>query len=76
MRDPEKFLSAPGLAWQTASKKVKVKFDLLTDIDIPVIWMVEKGIRGGICCSIYRYEKANKLIKNIMKKMMKDIFFG
>ena len=37
MRDPEKFLSAPGLAWQTASKKAKVKFDLLTDIDIPVI---------------------------------------
>ena len=27
--------------------------------------MVEKGIRGGICHSIYRYEKANS-------KYMKD----
>ena len=27
--DPAKFLSAPGLAWQTALKKTKVKSDLL-----------------------------------------------
>ena len=26
-------LSAPGLAWQVAFKKIKVKLDLLTDID-------------------------------------------
>ena len=30
--DPAKFLSAPGLAWQAALKKTKVKLDLLTDI--------------------------------------------
>ena len=54
--DPEKFLSAPGLAWQSASKKTKIKLDLLTDIDILLI--VEKGIRGGICHSIYQYGKA------------------
>ena len=42
--DPAKFLSAPGLAWQAA-------LDLLTDIDM--LLMVEKGIRGGICHSIY-----------------------
>ena len=41
--DPAKFLSAPGLAWQAALKKTKVKLDLLTDIDH----------------SIYRYAKAN-----------------
>ena len=52
-----KFLSAPGLAWQVALKKIKVKLDLLTDIDMLLI--VEKGIRGGICHSIYRYAKAN-----------------
>ena len=56
--DPEKFLSAPGLAWQTA-----LKLDLLTDIDM--LLMVEKGIRRGICHSIYRYAKANN-------KYMKD----
>ena len=32
--DPAKFLSAPGLLWQAALKKTKVKLDLLTDIDI------------------------------------------
>ena len=56
--DPAKFLSAPGLAWQAALKKTKVKLDLLTDTDM--LLMVEKGTRGGICHSIYRYAKANK----------------
>ena len=61
--DPAKFLSAPGLAWQAALKKTKVKLDLLPDIDM--LLMVEKGIRGGICHSIYQYAKANN-------KYMKD----
>ena len=30
-----------------------------------MLWMVEKGIRGGICHSIYRYAKAkNKYMKD------------
>ena len=44
--DPARFLSTPGLEWQTALKRTKVKLDLLTDIDM--LLMVEKGIRGGI----------------------------
>ena len=32
--DPVKFISAPGLAWQAALKKTKVKLEPLTDIDI------------------------------------------
>ena len=55
--DPAKFLSAPGLAWQVTLKKTKVKLYLLTDVDM--LLMVEKGIRRGICHSIYRYLKAN-----------------
>ena len=55
--DPAKSLSPPGLAWQTALKKTKVKLDLLSDI--AMLLMLEKGIRGGICHSIYRYAKAN-----------------
>ena len=55
--DPAKFLSAPGLAWQAALKNTKVKSDLLNNIGM--LLKVEKGIRGGICHSIYRYAKAN-----------------
>ena len=55
--DPAKFLSAPGLAWQAALEKTKLKLELLTDIDM--LLMLEKGIRGGICHSIYQYTKAN-----------------
>ena len=55
--DPQKFISAPGLAWQAALKKTKVKLDLLTDIDM--LLMVEKGTRGGIFHSIYKFAKAN-----------------
>ena len=61
--DPTWFLTAPGSAWQASLKKAKLKLDLLTDIDM--LLMVEKGIRGGICHSVYRYAKANN-------KYMKD----
>ena len=53
--DPAKFLWAPGLACQAALKKTKLKLPILTDIDM--ILMVEKGIRGEICHSIYKYEQ-------------------
>ena len=49
--DPVNFVSAPGLAWQAALKKKKVKLELLTDIDM--LLMVEKGIRGGICTAVH-----------------------
>ena len=55
--DPAKFPSVPGLAWQVALKKTKVKLDILTNIDR--LLMVGKGIRGEMCHSIYRYVKAN-----------------
>ena len=64
--DPAHFLSAPGLAWQACLKKTKVKLELLTDVDM--LLMVEKGIRGGICNTIYTHEKANnKYMKNYNK---------
>ena len=61
--DPVKFISAPGLVWQAALKKTEVKLELLTEIDM--LFMVERGITGGVCLAIHRYAKANN-------KYMKD----
>ena len=47
----------------TVFKNTKLKLDFLTDIDM--ILMVEKGIIGGICHSMYRHANANN-------KYMKD----
>ena len=63
--DPTHFLSAPGLAWKACLKKTCVKLELLTDIDM--LLMVEEGIRGGMCQTVYKYAKANKYMKNYNK---------
>ena len=64
--DPAHFLSAPGLEWQVCLKKTRVKLGLLLDIDMLLI--VEKGIRGGICNSIHKHAKTNnKYMKNYDK---------
>ena len=55
--DPVYFLSAPGLAWKACLKKKGVKLEIITDVDM--LLMFEKGIRGGICHSVYRHAKAN-----------------
>ena len=44
--DPAKFLSAPGLEWQAVLNKAVVKLELLTNIN--VLLMFVKGNRGGI----------------------------
>ena len=47
-------------------KKTEVKLELLTDVDM--LFMVEKGIRGGICNAMHIYAKANnKYIKDYNK---------
>ena len=60
--DPAHFLSVPRLAWQACLKKIRIKLELLTDIDI--LLMVENGIRGGICHAIHRYTKENNKYVN------------
>ena len=64
--DPAHFLSGPRLVWQAFLKEARVKFELL--IDIYLLLMVEKGIRGLIYHAIHRYAKANnKYLKNYDK---------
>ena len=64
--DPAHFFSALGLAWQASLKKIKVKFELLNDIDM--LLMVENNSRGGICHGIHCCVKANnKYLKNYGK---------
>ena len=55
--DPAYCLAVPGLAWQAALRKIKVKLGVLIDIDI--LLMVEKGIRGETRHAIHRYVQAN-----------------
>ena len=70
--DPAQFLSASGLEWQACLKKTRVKLELLTDNDM--LLTVEKGIRGGICHSIHRYEKANNKYLKYYDKDMKSSY--
>ena len=55
--DPSHFYTSPGLAWQACLKKTGVNLELLTDLDM--LLMFEKGIRGGITQAVHRYAKAN-----------------
>ena len=57
--DPACFLTAPGLAWQAALKRAKVKLDFLTDTDL--LLMVKKAIKGVIYHAIYWYVKDNNI---------------
>ena len=47
-------------------KKTGVKLELITDVDM--LLMIEKGIRGGICHSVYRHAKANNKYLKIYDK--------
>ena len=55
--NPAKFFPTTGLARKAALKTTKVKLDLLVEVNM--LLMVQKGIRGEICHSIYRFAKTN-----------------
>ena len=55
--DPAWYYTTPGLAWDAALKVSQVGLELLTDVDL--LFMIEKGSRGGISMILKRYGKAN-----------------
>ena len=55
--DPAHFYTSPGLAWKACLKKTGVKLELLTDLDM--LLMFERSIRGGITQAAHRYASAN-----------------
>ena len=66
--DPAHYYTAPGLAWDASLKVTEVKLELLLDIDM--LLMVEKGIRGGVSMISNRCGKANNkyMGKSFIKK--------
>ena len=67
--DPSYFCTTPGLALEACLKMTQVKLELLTDIDM--VLMFEKGIRGGISQAIQRYASANnKSMPNFNSKQL------
>ena len=65
------FLSAPGLAWQAALKKTKVKLEISTDMEKLLVG--ENGSRGGICHAIHRYAKPTTDTWKIMIKIRNSV---
>ena len=55
--DPTHFYTAPGLAWQACLKKTGITLDLITNLDM--LLMFERGMRRGITQVVKRYARAN-----------------
>ena len=55
--DPAWYYTSPGLSWDALLKHSRVRLELLTDVD--VLLLFEKGIRGGVSMIPNRYGKAN-----------------
>ena len=67
--DTSYFVSVPGLSWEACLELTKLKLELLTDLDMSL--MYEKGIRGGISQVIHKYGKSNnKYMKSYNKNVI------
>ena len=73
--DPVHYFTAPGLAWDACLKMTNINLELLSDVDM--LLMFEKGIRGGISIISNRYGEANnKYMKGFNKnKLLKFLMY-
>ena len=60
--DPAHYFSSLGLAWDAMLKKTGVVLELMRERELHDI--VDKGIRGGICCISKKYAEANNKYLN------------
>ena len=60
----------PGFAWEACSKKKKQELQLLTDINMLLLF--EKGIRGGITQSVHKHATSNNKYKSSYDKNKKS----
>ena len=51
------YYTSPGLSWDACLKYTDISLELLTDIDM--LLMFERGIRGGINQAVFRHAEAN-----------------
>ena len=73
--DPVYYFTAPGLAWDACLKMTNINLELLSDLNM--LLMFEKGIRGGISIISNRYGEANnKYMKGFNKnKLLKFLMY-
>ena len=71
---PARFLAAPGLAWQAALKKTKVKLDLLTDDDM--LLMVKKVLEEEYVTLFIHIQKLTINTSKIMIKIKNHHIFS
>lgn len=64
-------LSTSVLVRQVDFKKIEIKLDLLSGIDM--LLMVEKDIKGEICTATHRYTKANNKYMNDFYKSKESL---
>ena len=55
--DPAWYYTSPGLAWDAMLKRTGISLELLTDIDM--LLMFKDGIRGGVAMASSRLGQAN-----------------
>ena len=55
--DPARFYTTPGLAWDAMLKMIKVRLELLGDVEM--LLMIERGIRGGNSNAFFQFSRAN-----------------
>ena len=60
--DPAHYYSSPGLAWDAMLKMTNVRLELMPDRNMHVI--IDKSVRGGICCISHKNAIANNLLLN------------